>query len=192
MRIRFLLLILPSFLFVFGFPIAGSDLLMISQFNEEKMQGANFTSIEIILIDEKDLTQFCEMSLDSEQFFGDHGKSLRLDYDIDSARKAASGVSIKLKSLDLTSYRYINFYVKGDAGKGYPKQFKIEMLCKGSRGMFNVDGVTDSWTKFKIPLKKIRGLDTTQLATDLNFIFDDEISVTKVGTIFIDNLFFSS
>lgn len=143
--------------------------------------------------DPNDESQGCQMSFDTDDSQGDaSGYSIRLDYDVDSPNPAYNGFWMKLNGEDATAYNTLNFYVKGDAKKGYTKRFKIELKDMTNKpSAYIVSGVTDQWQKISIPFEKFRRIENWNSLNELVFVFDDINSSPKTGSILIDQITFS-
>jgi len=148
---------------------------------------------------------------------GPEGKTeqvLSINYSMESDRPAQGGFWTKLQSFDARDYDHLEFYVKGDAEKGFTKRFKIELKkcketpCKGTqadeviKGTYQID-VTDQWTKVSIPLNRITGiLDFTSSKVwenpslgrigldELVFVLQDRHVSEKTGAIYLDDIRF--
>ena len=143
--------------------------------------------------DPNDETQGCHMSFESDDAKGDKtGYSLRFDYDVDSPNPAYNGFWMKLNNLDATPYNTLNFYMKGDAAKGFTKKVKIELKDTTGSSPYILNGVTDQWQKFSIPFEKFRKLTNWKQMTEFVVVFDDINSSPKAGSIYLDDVSFSA
>ena len=142
--------------------------------------------------DPNDATQFCHMGFDKDNAFGGVGFSLRLDYDVDSSNPAYNGFWAKLNNLDASGYKQLSFYVKGDSGKGYTSQIKLELKNDKERGTYLLRGVTDQWQKATIPLQDFSGITDWSKLTEFVVVFDDINSTQKVGTLYLDDVVFEN
>ncbi len=115
----------------------------------------------------EDPDQFVAASLDNKVRRGTRGASLKLEYSLKSANDAANGFWTKLADANAAPYDHLEFWVKGDAAKGYPTVFKIEFkkLRKDAEGRdetmkasYVVKGVTGEWQKISIPLNVMSGI----------------------------------
>ncbi len=140
--------------------------------------------------DPNDESQGCQMSFDTDDSQGDaSGYSIRLDYDVDSPNPAYNGFWMKLNGEDATPYNTLNFYVKGDAKKGYTKRFKIELKDMTNKpSAYIVSGVTDQWQKISIPFEKFRRIENWNALNEFVIVFDDINSNPKKGSILIDQV----
>ena len=144
--------------------------------------------------DPNDETQGCKMSFESSDALGDEaGYSIRLDYDVDSPNPAYNGFWMKLNNLDATAYHTLNFYIRGDAQKGYTKRVKIELKDTSNQpSQYIITGVTDQWQKISIPFEKFKRVTNWNALNEFVVVFDDINSNPKAGTIYVDQVTFSA
>ena len=185
---------LVSFMFLIGFMshLTFGELVFINNFDDGQKQGTYVEDLGSWDKDPNDDTQRCVMSFDPNQIFGDQGMSVRLDYDVDSSNPAYNGFWMKLRNLDLSKFKYFVIYIKGDVEKGFPAKVKLELKGNGMIGRYMVEGVTDAWTKFQIPLTDFRGLKDLTNINEFTVVFDDINSKPKVGTIYFDNVYITT
>ncbi|MBN1383409.1 MAG: hypothetical protein JW983_00815 [Elusimicrobia bacterium] len=156
-----------------------------------------------------DKSQFCNAIFNVEHRLGNTGYCLRIDYDIESVHTyikdtnygvdadkrqipftAFNGYYTQLKDADLTKYKYLIFYVKGDKEKGFTRRFKIELKDEKHCSPYIVEWLTDKWQRMVIPLSVFRDITEWKKIKEIGIVFD--INVTKkVGTIYIDDIYFS-
>lgn len=158
-----------------------------------------------------DKSQYCNASFDTKHRRGDKGYCLRLDYDVESVHTyikdtshtaealtgnrdilftAFNGYFTQLKGADLTDYKYLVFYVKGDKEKGFTRRFKIELKDKAHCAGYIVEWLTDSWQRVSIPLLVFREIADWHALKEIAIVFGPEVT-RKVGTIYIENIHFS-
>ena len=140
--------------------------------------------------DPSDPTQKCMISFDKTNAFGGVGYSLKLDYDVDSPNPAYNGFWMKLQGQDVSAYRKLVLYVKGDASRGFTPQIKLELKNGKEVGRYLLKGVTDQWQQFTVPLKDFAGVSEWKGMTEFVVVFDDITSTKKVGTIYLDEISF--
>jgi len=140
--------------------------------------------------DPSDPTQKCTITFDKAGAFGGAGYSLRLDYDVDSPNPAYNGFWMKLQHIDLSAYKTLSFYVKGDGSKGHTTQIKVELKNGKEVGKYLLKGVTDQWQQVNVPLKDFAGLSEWKGMTEFVIVFDDITSTKKVGSISLDEITF--
>jgi len=173
-----------------GMARAGSMLLVDDFDRGEKPNalGGDFGSWDK---DPSDPTQKCTIAFDKANAFGGAGYSLRLDYDVDSPNPAYNGFWMKLQGTNVSTYKQLSFYVKGDATRGYSTQIKLELKnTKGEVGHFLLKGMTADWQKVSIPLSDFSGLTDLTSMSEFVVVFDDITSMKKVGSIYIDEILF--
>ncbi len=129
MRVSFIILIL---LVLFGSLVnAQANKLTIADFDKGERNtnlGEDFGAWNK---DENDSTQGCKMSFAKDDALGNEkGKSLQLDYDVDSPNPAYNGFWLKLSNAKAADFDTLSFYIKGDANKGWTSKIKIEIKEK--------------------------------------------------------------
>ena len=140
--------------------------------------------------DPSDPTQKCTIAFDKANAFGGAGYSLKLDYDVDSPNPAYNGFWMKLQSMDLSAYKKLTFYIRGDATKGFTPQIKLELKNGKEVGRYLLKGVTEQWQQVSIPLKDFVGLSDWKGMTEFVVVFDDLTSTKKVGAVYLDEITF--
>lgn len=140
--------------------------------------------------DPSDPTQKCTIAFDKAAAFGGVGYSLKLDYDVDSPNPAYNGFWMKLQGTDLSTYKKLTFYIKGDVSRGFTKDVKVELKNGKEVGRYLLKGVTDQWQQVSIPLKEFDGLTEWKGMTEFVVVFDDLTSNPKVGTLYLDEIAF--
>ncbi len=166
--------------------------LIIADFNSGKKPsniGGDFGSWDK---NPKDTTQTCLISFSKKERVGKEGYSLRIDYDVDSPNPAWNGAWFKLNKIDVSGYKRLNFYMKGDENKGFTKVLKIELKNgKGEVGKYYLSGITSEWKKFSIPLENFVGISDFSEMEEFVIVFEDTKATKKVGTVYIDEIYFS-
>lgn len=191
-----------------------AEILLIDDFDTgefiNKLDGINGTWTN----NPNDKTAFCKASFRKEK----EGYSLKLDYDIDSAITyfhhprtyildysaysiigLASGVPhtafngfyflLGGGGIDLSGYKFLVFYVRGDENKGYTRRFQIELKTFNQASKYIVDGVTNEWKEFVIPLSVFEKIDDWKCVTELVIVFNENVT-EKTGTLYFDNFYF--
>ncbi len=135
----------------------------------------------------------CERVFSSDEFFP-IGYSLRLDYDV-SIERSYAGLWSGLGGINLISYDYLSFWMKGLQGR---ESFRVEI----SDGINNV-GVSvreflsekgnSSWRKVFIPLKSsFKGINWEKMKGNLTFTFEYFEGIPYKSTVFIERISFVS
>jgi len=168
--------------------------LIVADFDNAQSTNNLGKEIEIWLQgDGGDETQTCQMSFVKDDALGEErGHSLQLDYDVDSPNPAYNGMRTDLGNFDATGYKNLNFYVKGDAARGFGKRLKVELIGPDMRpSPYIFDGVTTEWQKVTIPLSEFWVVrDWTQLQKFV-VVFADIVNDPKSGTVYLDHVHFS-
>lgn len=140
--------------------------------------------------DPNDETQSCQMTFVSDDAMGDPaGYSAQLAYDVDSPNPAYNGFWMKMNGEDASSYNTVNFYLKGDAAKGFTKRVKIELKDMTNKpSPYIVTGITEQWQKFSIPFEKFRRIQDWKSLNEFVLVFDDINSSPKTGVIYLDQV----
>lgn len=136
--------------------------------------------------------------------YGQDGYSLKLEWAAANNGDWA-GYWTKLSSantgIDVSSYKYLSFRVKGEAGGEF---FKIQLLnastdtARNNAHLYIADyldgGVTTEWRKVNIPLDAFVNLDSLANVTELNFVFEATQSIQNgsptSGVIYFDDFIF--
>lgn len=166
--------------------------LLIADFDSRKNSGNLGGSFGTWDKDPNDPTQGCRMSFAGDDALGSKdGMSVRLDYDVDSPNPAFNGFWLKLDHADVSNYRALSFYLKGDATTGYTPKIKVEIKDKkGGQETSFIEGITDQWRRFSVPLKIDRSIKKP--LSEFTIVFDDINSRPKRGTIMIDAIEFTT
>ncbi|MEW6536252.1 MAG: hypothetical protein AB1454_11620 [Candidatus Auribacterota bacterium] len=144
----------------------------------------------------KNLPSVCSHELDTNVFYGDKGKSLRIDYD----KKGTGwcGYYTLLNQIDgswydLSEFNRVSFMVKGKRGG---EDFEIGMADKnwviigdslkaGNVTKYLPNGITTEWQEVVIPLADFGLLDFTEMGS-----FVINFNKKQTSTIWIDDLKF--
>lgn len=169
---------------------AWSGTMLVDDFNRGEKPNALGGDYGSWNKDENDPTQKCVNSYDKTNAYGGVGNALRLDYDVDSPNPAYNGFWMKLQDVDLSGYKNLVLYVKGDAIRSYSTQVKIELKNSKEVGKYTLKGITDQWQGFSIPLKDFVGLTNFSALTEIVVVFDDLTTNKKVGTLYLDEISF--
>jgi endo-beta-N-acetylglucosaminidase D len=142
--------------------------------------------------DPNDPSQKCAITFDKTNAFGGVGYSLKIDYDVDSPNPAYNGMWMDLKGSDLSQYKKLTFYIKGDPSRGYTNQIKLEIKNGKETGNHIVKGISDQWQQVSIPLSEFKGISDLKAVKEFVVVFDDLNATKKVGTIYLDEILFES
>ncbi len=138
-----------------------------------------------------DANQYCRDEFSAFDRMGDTGYCLKLTYDVDSPFSAYNGFFTNLMGIDLTGYKFLVFYIKGDKKAGFTTRINVELKNKFLIGKLEVKGITDEWRKVVLPLEKFIGLTSLQNMKEIVIVFSDLNATKKEGVIYIDDIYFS-
>jgi hypothetical protein len=155
-------------------------------------------------MDPEDANQYCRAFRDTVNTRVNGDPVLRLEYSIDTDRKAENGLWTQLRSSDFGDYDRLEFWVKGDAKKGYTTTFKVEFKkfkdfpgdepgttrTETIKGSFVVTGVTDRWQKISVPLNKMNGILEWSEIREFVISFEKRRVDAKKGVLYFDDLTF--
>jgi hypothetical protein len=139
----------------------------------------------------------CKESVQPVDRIGAQGGSLRLDYDVTSDG-AYNGFWMKLgpdgrSAFDVSSYKNLSFWIKGDEKAGIPYKLKVELKSKaGAPAKKYIGGIGPDWKKIQIPLEDLagQGLDLGKVC-EFVIVFEQKFaSPTTSGAIYIDEIAF--
>jgi hypothetical protein len=165
--------------------------ILVAHFNEKENKGP-LGPFGAWSKDPNDFTQFCYDSFSPLEKRGNKGYSLRIDYDVDSPNPAFNGIWFKLGGVDLSNYKYLILWVKGDEKRGFTQHFKIELKNgRGEKGIYYLTGIDNRWKEFKIPLNKFMGISSFDDMQEMVFVFEDWRVSKKEGTLYVDDIYFT-
>lgn len=167
---------------------------IVADFDSGKPVNNLGREIEVWLMgDGSDKTQSCQMSFVNEDAPGkQNGRSVRIDYDVESENPAYNGIRMGLGLFDPSPYRYLNLYLRGDAGKGFTQKLKVELIGKDKPPAPHlITGIHGEWQKVSIPLTYFWVFQTGVPLDKFVVVFADITSNPKTGTIYLDQITFS-
>lgn len=138
-----------------------------------------------------DLTQHCRDEVTDLEKAGDSGYALKLAYDVDSPYSAYNGFFTKLMDVDLSDYKYVVFFIKGDREAGFTTKLNLELKNARQIGKMTIDGITDEWKKMALPLNKFADISNFKNMKEFVMVFNDIGVTKKEGIIYIDDIYFS-
>ncbi len=190
---------------------AAGPVLLLDNFDEDKTENA-LGGATGAWMDPEDKSQGCTASRVQLDRLGSLGRSLRLDFDIESQREnirvptnfsvaspavalnqAFNGYYSVFPAQDLRPYNYLIFWAKGDATAGYTRSFKLEIkdgLSSGYKG-FVVDGLGTEWRRFVVPLRDFADIKDWGAVKEFVIVFAADAVTRKNGTVYIDDVYFA-
>lgn len=138
-----------------------------------------------------DNNQFCKDEFTDSERVGESGYSLKLTYDVDSPFSAYNGFFTNLMGIDISEYKYLVFYIKGDKKAGFTDTINIELKNKNLVGRAMVKGITDEWKKMVVPLTDFVGISDFKSMKEFVIVFSDISVSKKEGVIYLDDIYFA-
>ena len=171
--------------------LAASTQLMVADFNsgaKPNNVGGDFGSW---IKDPNDPMQGCIEQFDAKDRYGDKGYALRLIYSVASKNPAYGGLWMRLNDLDASRFDALAFRVRGDAGMGYTRTFKVELKDMADQSSHHyVTNVTDQWQDVVIPLSAFEGMANPRKLKEFVIVFEDTTATAKQGVIYLDDIRF--
>ncbi|MDD5135911.1 MAG: CIA30 family protein [Candidatus Omnitrophica bacterium] len=138
-----------------------------------------------------DDTQYCKDEITDAERMNGEGCSLKLTYDVDTKFSSYNGFFTKLMDIDVSDYKYLVFYVKGDEKAGYTTRINVELKNRNQTGRATVDDINGEWKKVVIPLNKFVGMSNFKNMREFVVVFSDINVSRKEGVIYIDDIYFA-
>ena len=171
--------------------LAASAELMVADFNSGSKPNNIGGDFGAWIKDPADPMQGCVEAFDAKDRYGEKGYALRLIYSVASKNPAFGGLWMRLNNLDASRFGALAFRVRGDAGMGYTKVFKVELkdaLDQSSRKYVN--NVTDQWQDVVVPLSAFEGMANARRLKELVIVIEDTTATAKQGVIYLDDIRF--
>jgi hypothetical protein len=162
--------------------------LLVSDFYSDQLVNALGGAYGAWEKDPSDPTQKCTLTFAKPGADGT-GKAVRLEYSVDSPNPAYNGFWMKLQDKDISKYKKLVFWAKGNTGADAPNNFKVELKNSKEAGHFYVTGITSEWTKVEIPFDKFEGLTNLQKMTEFTIVFEDQNTVPKKSSLYIGEIY---
>lgn len=185
--------------------------ILLDNFNEAKKENA-LGGATGGWFDPDDPSIFVKVDFDEKVFFGASGKSLRLEYNIESNREnigiatnesvavpttkgnqAFNGYYSVFEPKNFSQQNFLCLWVKGDADAGFSRSFKIEVkdgLASYYSG-YKVTGVTDQWQKFVIPLRSFTDVKDWSAVKEFVIVFSADSVSRMRGVLYVDDIYFA-
>jgi hypothetical protein len=139
-----------------------------------------------------DPDQYCRDEFSEDVKAGDSRFSLKLTYDVDTQFSAYNGFFTNLMGIDISGYRYLIFYIKGDREKGFTTKVNLELKNHmGQIGRMTLEGITDEWQKISVNISKFIGITNFKDIKEFVIVFSDIGVTKKEGVIYIDDIYFA-
>lgn len=139
--------------------------------------------------DPNDQTQGCKLDFITPGH-DEQGQAIKLTYDVDSPNPSYNGFWMKLENTDLSQYKKVSFWLKGDKDAGYSSKFKLELKNASEVAPYYVEDLNDTWTLIEIPMSSFSRLTDWSKMNEFVIVFEDSQATQKTGAIFIDDIAF--
>lgn len=170
----------------------GEGKILVNDFNRKEnfnnLNGA-FGSWNMFY---SDPNQFCKDELTDLEGIGDKGYGLKLTYDVESPFSSYNGFFTNLMGIDISDYKYLVFFIKGDNKTGFTTKINIELKNKFQIGKMTVVGITDEWKKMVLPLSRFTGINGFKDMKEFVIVFSDIGVTKKEGVVYIDDVYFTN
>ena len=132
-----------------------------------------------------------------DNVYGREGYSLKLNYNVTNP-DSYSGYWAALNGMDLSNYKYISFWVKGEVGG---EIFKVELknnsASRNKAYVYLTDylatGITTVWQKVLIPLRAFANLGDWTNMKEFCITFENSANeLHPSGTVYVDDIIFGS
>ena len=172
--------------------LAAAAELMVADFNNGTKPNNLGGDFGCWIKDPADPMQGCAEAFDAKDRYGSKGYALRLIYSVKSTKPAFGGLWMRLNDLDASRFGALAFRVRGDAGMGYTKTFKVELKDMADQSSHRyVNDVTDQWQDVVIPLAEFEGMANPRKLKELVIVFEDTTATAKQGVIYLDDIRFT-
>jgi len=172
---------------------------MVADFNKGEMFNNFQAEIGTWELDPEDKMQQVKASIDKDTKVGDSGCSLKVEYNVNSNKNAVNGFWTNLRNFDASAFDHFEFWVKGEATKGFTTTFKIEFKKTRPdeeaheeiiKGGYVVRGVTGNWQKVSIPLNIMNGIPDWRDIQEMVIAFEKRRVDRPQGTVYFDDFAF--
>ncbi len=181
---------LLGFWLVFGFGEAFASNscvkeVVIENF-DQPLSGRSGVSVKNVMDDGQDIR--AELSQD-DALSQQHGRSLMLIYDVDSAESARVDFWFLPDQKDFSSFQTLQFFIKADPLAGGSKNVTLQITDgQRRRSSYILSGIGKSWKRFEIPIKRFNRIRDWSDIREITLSFDDVFSVPKEGVLLIDEI----
>ncbi len=133
---------------------------------------------------------FCTAKYIKDKKLYRKGKCLKLEYDV-TPDNSEVGFVIPFNGLDLTYFKKLSFFIKGDLKEGYTTTITVEISTWNSREIAIVNNITPEWKKITLNLDSFsRDSDyfNEEGIENISFVIDNIRSEVTRGSIYLDDI----
>jgi hypothetical protein len=171
--------------------------LVVHDFDRPRIQNNLGGNAGTWNLDPTDSKSDCTYILDAQTKRGTEGNSLYLAYRLNPNKSSQNGFWMSLNRLDARGYDHLELWVKGDPKQGFAKSLKIEVKQpkpdspgETLKGSYVIQGITDEWQRFRIPLNMMTGIETWKDLDVFVIGFHSRREKVTQGAVFIDDIAF--
>jgi len=173
--------------------------LLVDDFNSAKLTNVLGGNTGCWNCNPKDTEQYCVSVFSAQNALEGTGHALKLSYDISTSRTyvnefpniASNGYFTQLNNANLEDFKYLVMYIKGDKQEGFTKAVSLELKNLRQSSKYLLQGITDEWGRFIIPLSVFKDISDWSSMKELVFVFN-ETATRKSGAIYIDYIYFAA
>lgn len=176
---------------------AGLKRLVVQDFDHPRIQNNPGGNVGTWNLDPTDSNSSCTYTLDAQTKRGPEGNSLHLAYRLNPNKSSQNGFWMSLNGLDARDYDHLELWIKGDPKQGFASSLKIEVKQpepdspgQTLKGSYVIQGITDEWQRFRIPLNMMSGIETWKDLDVLVIGFHSRREKVTQGAVFIDDIAF--
>lgn len=184
----------------FAFVWAGSaaaDVLVVDDFSSGKPANSLGGNTGCWNINPNDTDQYCRASFNSDQKLEGSNFALKLEYNIETPftyikeypNTAMNGYFTQLLGKSIENKKFLILWLKGDKKAGFTRTISIDLKNPSQTGNYLLEGITDEWQRFAVPVWKF-GLNDLTNVTELTFNFNEKVT-RKSGAIYIGAISFT-
>lgn len=90
--------------------------------------------------------------------------------------------------LDISQYRYVAFAIRGvDGSPGFTNRIVLELRNRNEVSRVIVNGITNTWNEFKIPISQFTGITNRSEMTEIILLVDAQTASAPNGVLLIDD-----
>lgn len=176
-------------------PITRESPLLIDNFNEQKDSNEIGGETGAFDSNPSETKTYCRAGYLKDNDLHKTGFHLKLTFNVNSKNaNVNNGYIMQLNSINLSHFCELRLKIRGDAERGFSKQFKIELKDQDRNSVHTIlHGITSDWKTFVIPLNSF---ETNSDQFDIHnvekmlFVFNKKEVDAQTGRFYIDDLYF--
>lgn len=169
--------------------------LVLHDFNRSILTNNVGGECEALLINPDVTLGRVQWTLETSEKRGASGHALHLSYALPPDTTSQTCFRTSLQGLDASGYDHLEFWIKGDARRGYAPTLRALFLRpedgmpqRMQRGSYVVSGITDEWQRIRVPLRVMNGIQTWTHLDTFAFSWHSRRSKVKSGAYYLDDI----